>query len=127
MSNLWIKGGNIRGCFVLSAAILNTRFPDPSDTLKKILEPSYKINNQLKPRLLFERRFCNRIWRARLEIEWPRKFYVVGQSDNRERAEHYAYLEACSMLKVSYVRNKTRTPEPYFPGSKGRQVKKSYI
>ncbi len=77
--------------------MLNQRYPNP----QQLLECLTKHNSQ--PQLTYSKHLRGRLWKANLTVHWPVRFRVCGQSGDQDRARHYAYLQACSMMGVSTI------------------------
>lgn len=75
-------------------------FKEPQNVIDCLSDLMIRVNPIYEPTFDLEPRLRGRLWRARLHFTWPIPFQVMGESTDRERARHYACLEACQMFQV---------------------------
>jgi hypothetical protein len=79
---------------------LNGRYPDPQELITRLLQPITDVDSSFAPTVQLQSHLNGSLWHANLHIMWPIPFHTRGISMDPDRAQHYAYLQACDMFQV---------------------------
>jgi hypothetical protein len=85
----------------VSVMQLNGRYPDPQELITRLLRPITEVDSSYVPKVHLQSHLNGSLWRANLQMLWPVPFHTTGICMDPNRAQHYAYLQACNMYQVS--------------------------